>query len=101
MVEQPSLAVQLLVSISSLCAMLMLSLMTWHALRKRHPVRPAPIAQAEPVLEVVGAVPEDDDAWSEEEGQENEPMLEPSPPLPRGTVSGVRVSRGGDGSARQ
>ena len=33
--EQPTLAVQMLVSLSSVSAMLFLSLLTWHALRKR------------------------------------------------------------------
>ena len=95
-IEQPTLAVQVLVSISSLSAMLFLSLMTWHALRKRHPRRPGPIADAVPVLEVVGSIPEDA-AWSEGgHEEESQPMLGPADapqPASRATVSGVRVTR--------
>lgn len=50
--EQPTLAVQMLVSLSSVSAMLFLSLLTWHALRKRPsrrcvPRRHTPLVQPE------------------------------------------------------
>jgi len=114
-VEEPMLAVQVLVSMSSLTAMLFLSLVTWQVLVNRTTARrcgfihsftaPAfpskhlglgrwgPIAEARPVLQAIGTIP---GGRRREEAEESEPILGAAsslPPPSGGIVSGVRIDR--------
>jgi len=91
-VEEPMLAVQVLVSMSSLTAMLFLSLVTWQVLVNRTTARRwGPIAEARPVLQAIGTIP---GGRRREEAEESEPILGAAsslPPPSGGIVSGVRI----------
>ena len=120
-VEEPTLAVQMLVSMSSLTAMLFLSLVTWQMLARRrqtlaprrceaptsaarvpcaHPPtrawrRQGPIAEARPVLQAVGAIP--GGRGRERDEEEHEPLVDaaahpPAPVLPDGVELTAVVS---------